>query len=126
MGGRGSAGTRSGTNRIAGAQITLKDGTRFNYEAVRVNGKSMTLSTGYGRDSIINMSISEVVKRAKENGATVKTFNQKQMDDKEKEYQKARARRPDYELEIGVPWRSEAGKRARQSRVATKAMKKKR
>lgn len=59
------------------------------------------------------------------NGASVETISKKEEEKQRKEYYERRENRPDYELQIGVPWRG-AGRAAREAKLITRAQKRKR
>lgn len=51
-----------------------------------------------------NLSLSEIAKRARENGYAVKTFTFSDLKNHDEERKKILKNKPDYELGYGVPW----------------------
>lgn len=126
---RGSGSSTQSNGRFSGIvaiEVTTKDGRRLSYRS-RQGGFITGIDDAIESPANGRMTVPEIAKRMAENGATVKTYNKKQLAAHDEARQKEIANKPDYELGVGVPWgNKDARKAARASRLAGRAQRRRR
>ena len=74
------------------------------------------------RELSAKMSLSEIAKRARENGYRVEVLNAKETAERDEARKKENRSKPDYELGMGVPWgNKEYRKTARRNRMTSRS-----
>lgn len=126
MGGRGSS---SGINRELKetAFSVTKNGETQKYKFYK-KGSQNYIQRGIGgeiEEAPSNMSASEFRKRVESNGYTVKKINVSDWNKTERTREREHAKRPDYELGMGLKDNSAYRKTARINRINNRVMKRK-
>ena len=125
MGGRGgSSGLTSG--KIQAIVVDYGSGRSSSFR-LHSNGRVTDIDDFGESKNTNNLSLSEIAKRARDNGYSVKTYTASELKDRDERRKKERENRPDYELGVGVPWgNAEYRRTARRNRKATRAQRRKR
>lgn len=125
MGGRGgSSGISAGQGKIKAIVIDYGNGRMSSFR-LHPNGLVTDIDDFAEQKNTNKLTLAEIADRAVENGYSVMSFTQSQLNERDKKRKDSRANRPDYELGIGVPWgNKEYRKTARRNRINTRISRK--
>ena len=109
------------SNEIRAIEITFPSGISTSYRQHKRG--IITSIDGLDVKETNGMNVSQIAERARRQGAEVKTYSAKQLDEHDKRYWKEQKEKPDWELGMGVPGGNAAyRKTARKNRLINRIM----
>lgn len=121
MGSRGAS-SRNSRRKVRAIVVTWPDGRRTSFRDYG-NDRITDIDDPADQKNVGELSFDDVVRRAREQGLQIETFTAKDLKLRDDQRRRENARKPDYELGVGLDDNRAHRKAARMSRLATRVMK---